>query len=88
MVEEAAAAIEADPQRAGGTSHLDELQQREIASDAARRRRRELLRIESALERLASGEYGQCLACGAPIPEARLDLDPAAVLCMDCAERA
>ncbi len=88
VVEEAASAVEADPQRVGGTSRLDELQQREIASDAARRRRRELLRIEAALERVESGEYGHCLACGAPIPEARLDLDPAAVLCMDCAARA
>ena len=87
-VVEDAAAVEADPQRVGGTSRLDELQQREIASDAARRRRRELLRIEAALERVESGEYGHCLACGAPIPEARLDLDPAAVLCMDCAARA
>jgi DnaK suppressor protein len=87
-VEEAAAAVEADPQRVGGSSRLDELQQREIASDAARRRRRELMRIDSALERVESGEYGHCLACGAPIPEARLELDPAAVLCMDCAARA
>ena len=87
-VEDAAAAVEADPQHTGGTEQLDELQQREIASDAARRRRRELLRIEAALGRVESGEYGHCLACGAPIPEARLDLDPAAVLCMDCAARA
>jgi DnaK suppressor protein len=88
VVEEAAAVVDADPQRVGGTSRLDELQQREIASDAARRRRRELLRIESALERVDKGEYGHCLACGAAIPEARLDLDPAAVLCMECAARA
>jgi DnaK suppressor protein len=88
QVEGAAVAVDADPQRVGGTSRLDELQQREIAGDAARRRRRELLRIDSALERVESGEYGYCLACGAPIPEARLALDPAAVLCLPCAERA
>ena len=87
-VEEAAVTVEADPQRVGGTSRLDELQQREIASDAARRRRRELMRIDSALERVETGEYGHCLACGTAIPEARLELDPAAVLCMDCAARA
>ena len=87
-VEEAAIVGEADPQRVGGTSRIDELQQREIASDAARRRRRELLRIDSAVERLTTDEYGYCVACGAPIPEARLELDPAAVLCLECAERA
>jgi DnaK suppressor protein len=87
-VEEAATAAEADPKRVGGTSSIDELQQREIASDAVRRRRRELLRIESAVERVEAGEYGFCLACGAAIPKARLELDPAAVLCMECAERA
>ncbi len=88
QVEEAAAPVDADPQRVGGTSRIDEMQQRAIATDAARRRRRELMRIDSALERVASGEYGHCLACGAAIPEARLDLDPAIVLCLDCAERA
>ncbi len=87
-VDGAAAVVDADPQRVGGTSRLDELQQREIASDAARRRRRELMRIDSALERVETGEYGHCLACDAPIAEARLELDPAAVLCMNCAARA
>jgi DnaK suppressor protein len=88
VVEEAAAVVEADPQRVGGTSRLDELQQREIASDAARRRRRELLLIEAALERVDKGEYGHCLACGAVVAEGRLELDPAAVSCMECAARA
>jgi DnaK suppressor protein len=87
QVEESAASVEADPQQFGGTP-VDKMQQRAIASEAVRRRRRELLRIDAALERLESGEFGHCLACGAAIPNARLELDPAAVLCLDCAERA
>jgi DnaK suppressor protein len=47
----------------------------------------ELLRIDTALERLEEGEYGLCVGCGAPIPDARLALDPAVAVCVACAER-
>jgi len=83
--EDAAAVVEADPQRIGRLSRIDALQQQAMAQDAERRRRQELVRIEAALERVDEGEYGYCLACGEPIPEGRLELDPAATLCVACA---
>jgi DnaK suppressor protein len=83
--EDAAAVVEADPQRIGRLSRIDALQQQAMAQDAERRRRQELVRIEAALERVDEGEYGHCLACGEPIPEGRLALDPAATLCVACA---
>ena len=86
-VEAQAAGPETDGQGDGDSVRIDELQQRQLAGDAARRRRRDLLRIDAALERLELGEYGHCLVCDAEIGEGRLALDPAAVLCLACAER-
>jgi RNA polymerase-binding transcription factor DksA len=40
--------------------------------------------IEAALTRLESGTYGRCGSCGAPIPPARLEAMPAAVVCVTC----
>jgi DnaK suppressor protein len=84
---EPAVAAEADPDRDDAVTAADELQQQAVAQDVERRRRQELARIDAALERLAAGEYGWCVACGKPIPEARLDLDPAVALCVACAEK-
>ena len=45
----------------------------------------EVRAIRAALGRVASGEYGVCVRCGAAIAEERLDLLPYAPLCRDCA---
>ncbi|MBP1686458.1 MAG: transcriptional regulator, TraR/DksA family [Deltaproteobacteria bacterium] len=45
----------------------------------------ELGEIEGALARLRDGEYGNCVACGEPIPLARLDAIPETLYCRDCA---
>ncbi len=46
-----------------------------------------LHKVETALERIERGEYGQCESCGKDIPTARLDALPYATLCVDCARR-
>jgi DnaK suppressor protein len=48
----------------------------------------ELAQVESALQRLDSGTYGDCATCGEPIEPRRLELDPAIPLCLGCARRA
>lgn len=45
---------------------------------------RTLRQIDVALSRHAAGRYGQCLACGADIPVARLRSLPFAVYCWEC----
>ncbi len=40
--------------------------------------------IENALARIEQGRYGLCMRCNKPIPEARLEAIPSAVLCIDC----
>jgi DksA/TraR C4-type zinc finger protein len=43
-----------------------------------------LRKIDDALDRLMSGSYGNCSNCGATIDEAKLEIDPALTLCLDC----
>ena len=51
----------------------------------ARDRERKLLRkIEKALNRLSSDDYGYCEACGVEIGIRRLEARPTAELCIDC----
>jgi len=45
----------------------------------------EVRAIQAALGRIALGDYGVCVRCGAEISEERLDLLPYAPLCRDCA---
>ncbi len=42
--------------------------------------------IETALERIESGSYGECEECGTKIPKTRLNAIPYAPLCVKCAE--
>lgn len=42
--------------------------------------------IQAALGRIADGSYGQCVACGEDIGEARLAAIPEATRCVNCAE--
>lgn len=46
----------------------------------------ELADIDAALQRIENGAYGICTSCGEAISEARLEVRPASVECVDCAE--
>ena len=50
--------------------------------------RRRLAQAEMALACLRAGTYGTCRECGQTIDPARLDVLPAATLCVDCQRRA
>lgn len=46
----------------------------------------ELRMIDSALQRITSGTYGQCIDCGKEIPLARLQAEPTAERDIECQE--
>ena len=48
------------------------------------RERKLLHKIEEAVLRIQSGDYGTCEACGAEIDERRLLARPVATQCIDC----
>ena len=85
---EAAQPVELDQQRVGRLSRMDALQGQEMARAAVRRRDIELRKIDAALARLEVGDYGWCVRCGEEIASARLRLDPAVPVCIDCAQSA
>ena len=43
--------------------------------------------IETALERIEDGVYGQCEECGVKIPKTRLNAIPYTTLCVKCASQ-
>lgn len=77
--------VELDQQSVGRLSRMDAMQQQEMAQAEARRRTSDLTRIEIALNRVDEGEYGWCAECGEAIAYKRLEIDPAAHLCIGCA---
>ncbi len=81
----ARAPVELDQTRVGRLSRMDALQGQAMAQEQQRRREAEILRIGAALKRIDDGDYGWCLKCGDAVARARLESDPAAPLCVDCA---
>ncbi len=69
----------------GRLSRMDALQQQAMAQAEERRRASERVRINSALTRLAEGEWGYCVTCGEEIAEGRLKNDPSLATCVGCA---
>ena len=43
-----------------------------------------MLKIEAALRRIHSDEFGICEKCGDDIATSRLDIDPTFVKCVNC----
>ncbi len=79
------ATVELDQTRVGRLSRIDALQGQAMAQEVARRREVELRRIDAALKRIDAGEYGYCISCGEEIAVRRLELDPTAPTCINCA---
>lgn len=77
--------VELDQQRMGRLSRMDALQGQQMAQASARRRREILTRIEGALRRIETGDYGICFVCSDDIDTDRLAIDPTATRCIDCA---
>lgn len=84
--EASTATVVLDQSSVGRLSRMDALQQQAMAQNTRQRAERGLRRIEAALRRCDDGSYGYCLDCGEAIDPRRLELNPAATLCIACAE--
>ena len=74
-----------DQASVGRISRMDAMQMQAMAKASERKREITIKRIETALQRLAEGEYGFCEICGDEIAPRRLEVDPAASICINCA---
>lgn len=80
--------VELDQARVGRLSRMDAMQAQAMARASGRRREIMLRNIAAALRRIDAGEYGRCRSCEETIARKRLELDPAASLCIRCAAQA
>jgi DnaK suppressor protein len=78
--------VELDQARVGRLSRMDAMQAQAMSLETGRRRRQQIVEIDAALERIGNGDYGECLECGEIINPKRLGANPAATLCIGCAE--
>jgi DnaK suppressor protein len=83
--EAAAATVMLDQSSVGRLSRMDAMQQQAMAQGLRERLALRKRKLEAALARLESGRYGLCCQCGAALEAERLDADPSAVFCADCA---
>lgn len=84
---EARSPVALDQSSVGRLSRMDAMQQQAMALATERRRGAALARIDAALARIGSGDYGWCTHCGEAIAPGRLGLDPATPTCVACAAR-
>ncbi len=85
--DEAAETVVLDQTRVGRLSRMDALQGQAMSLEMKRRRQLELRQIATALQRIESGDFGYCLSCDEVIAARRLEINPAAALCINCAEK-
>lgn len=77
--------VELDQTRTGRLSRMDALQGQAMAKAGHVRSQLELRRLEAALKRIESGDFGYCIDCEESISSARLNANPTVMLCVDCA---
>ena len=81
---ESRAPVQLDQQSVGRLSRMDAMQQQSMDVAREERRQARLAALASARRWIDSDDYGYCLGCGEEIAEARLKIDPAVTLCVDC----
>jgi len=82
-----AATVELDQSRVGRLSRMDALQSQAMHAESLNRAQRQVTALQHALNRLDSDDFGKCAQCDEDIAEARLQHNPAVVLCIGCAEK-
>jgi len=83
---EATRPVEPEQSAFGRLSRKDAMQAQLMDEEPARRRRRQLGKIEGALRRIEAGDFGNCFLCGEEIDSHRLSADPTNTRCIKCVE--
>jgi len=86
IAKDSTATVMLDQSSVGRLSRMDALQGQQMALEAERRRKQELLQIKAALVRLENDEFGYCATCGEEIAAGRLAINPIALHCVKCSD--
>ena len=86
MIEGSAKTVELDQNRVGRLSRMDAMQGQAMAKASAERQQEKLKLINRALARVENGSFGRCLECDEFIAIPRLEIDPTASHCIECAQ--
>ena len=78
--------VKLDQARVGRLSRMDAMQAQQMALETDRRHQHQLIKVEGALHRIETDDYGDCFICGEEIDIRRLSVDPTSTRCMDCME--
>jgi DnaK suppressor protein len=85
--DDAAKPVELDQNAVGRLSRMDAMRAQGMALETKGRRQQQLSRIDAALRRIDTGDFGICLTCGEEINSRRLDVDPSYTQCIKCADK-
>lgn len=86
--DESASVVELDQSKVGRLSRMDAMQAQAMAKASVQRRETMMRNIDAALKRIDDDAYGLCIDCDEPIDSRRLEFDPTAMRCIDCASKA
>ncbi|MCP4298223.1 MAG: TraR/DksA family transcriptional regulator [Proteobacteria bacterium] len=85
MAKKSGKVVELDQARTGRITRMDAMQAQQMALEEARRRHHQLVKIDGAMQRIKSGDFGYCYACEEEIDPRRLAVDPTNTRCIKCA---
>ena len=85
--DESAAIVELDQSKVGRLSRMDAMQAQAMAQASSNRRQAMLVKITAALKRIDDDEFGFCRGCEEEIDPKRLEFDPTAIYCIECANK-
>lgn len=76
--------VELDQTKVGRLSRMDAMQQQNMAKSTQRSTLERLRRVNAALAKIESGDFGYCDDCGEVIDSKRLEVQPEAPCCFAC----
>jgi RNA polymerase-binding transcription factor len=70
----------------GRLTRMEAINSKSINEAALKKAKETLLKLERALAKIDTPDFGLCIECEEPIPFARLEILPETDLCVQCAE--
>ncbi len=72
-------------QSIGRIARMEAIYAQQTAMELKQRQKNRVKAVEQALKKIGQGRYGICARCRKPIAEERLEIQPEAVVCVQCA---